>query len=1196
MIRLHYANRLESLIAPLADAIAAQQRERPLERVTIVVPSRVIEHFLKHRVAETIGIAANLDFPFLRKFFAEVIKKADPKLRILEVEELEVILFESLRTLLSGDSGDFHAPRGYVEMGPATAEERELRTFRLAGQMARLFRDYSIARRSMLQKWTRADDLDGGQSSETEIWQRKLWISIFNASGYLRNQWKDDPEFEWLLLPDAFEAVSASKLKAALPAQVHVFGLAYAGPAYIKVFSQIGNLVDLSLYALNPCLEFWEDVQHLSRIDREAWAHHHSRVGSELEQSPDPFLLDAAGDTPALRLWARPGREYIRMLNELTDCDFEAHFTHRNLSADSSLLGVLQEDILNREPERPPHETDSPRDEGSIRFFACPNIAREAEIAANEIWSILERDQRGRDAMRFHQIAVIVPDALYQNYLPHLESAFSRLHQLPINIVSRGSGGESPVREAISLLLRLPLGRFLRDEMLHLMNHPAIRGEDSELETEQASRWCEHLGIFFGADADDLADSYIPRDAYHWDQGIRRMALGVFMGTERDQEAQFYRAPESIEYLPYETAQDEIPAVAAFIRNARRLLFDANEIRSRKLTLPQWAKLLSRLIVTNINVDNPDEERIRQQCIEAIDSISSPEIRSAPVPYRIAHELVSSRLSDLQPQLSQFTEHGIAIGPLSALRAIPFRAIFLLGLNEAQFPERERRDPTDLRHARRKTGDVSPTERDRYLFLETLLAARERICLSYIGRDAKTGDRLAPSSVVRELQYALRGYMSSHSIAQLTIEHPLSRYDSDYFPDVRGQDLPSHRNLTSYDAEAHRGATMAALRNDLARHCEGIPLPGRDEPIYQQLQKGAHDLMRPALRLLEMPRARATEIGTASEISLPISALRKFLECPLQGAAQYALGISEDGADELAQWEDEPIAQSILERTNLLREVFWKTRGNRELLAIEYAKSFRISRLSGEAPAGPFEQAAQQNDLREMGQWIELAERAGCLNLERWQEIRMGRGDELAKSDRIVSELSIPVRNVFGGDEQIRVVKIHGSLGFFSPVGDAALRLVLRKESKAKDFLGPFVSAILLAAAGELDERQFSAIVAGAGKGKSWIKIQGLHCPTSEQARAYLSDLLTDLLFDKNHYFLPIEAVEKVQREIDEEGTEDLEDIVNVVRDNEFSNCSSDYGPIRDARRFEPPTADHLKLILDRRFRLIRSIFSKEKS
>ena len=73
----------------------------------------------------------------------------------------------------------------------------------------------------------------------------------------------------------------------------------------------------------------------------------------------------------------------------------------------------------------------------------------------------------------------------------------------------------------------------------------------------------------------------------------------------------------------------------------------------------------------------------------------------------------------------------------------------------------------DLRLSRRKAGDVTPTERDRYLFLETLLAARERIGLSYTARDTKTGDQLEPSSIVRELQFILRGYANSGVIDSL---------------------------------------------------------------------------------------------------------------------------------------------------------------------------------------------------------------------------------------------------------------------------------------------------------------------------------------------------------------------------------------------------------------------------------------------
>ena len=1196
MIRLHYANRLEGLIPPLAASIAAQQRERPLRRVTIVVPSRVIEQFLKRRISEAIGIAANLDFPFLRRFFADVIHQAEPQLGILDVEDLELVLFESIRAAVRDDFDEFQVLRNYINVSDATEVEREVRTFHLASQLARLFHEYSISRDEMLQSWVRAID-SRDETSDTGKWQKRLWIATFDAEGYLRDELKADRDSSsWILLPAAFKKLSDATLKAALPDTVHVFGLAYVGRAYLRLVSRLGRLTNLNLYALNPCLEFWEDVQHLSYEDRARWVRQHSKVEGDLDKSTDPFNLDDDRDTPALRLWGRPGREYLRMLNELTDCDFEPHFALRDRSAERTLLASVQEDILNRAPQRSLSDPALHENDGSIKFLACPGVAREAEIVANEIWAMLERDERDTHPIRFHQIGVVVPDISYQEYLPHIENAFSRLHQLPMNIVS-GSGSESPVREAVDLLLRLPLGRFSREELLHVLNHPAIKSEDAEFESDQARRWCAELGIFFGADAEDLANTYIPSDSYHWDQGIRRLALGVFMDTDRSEEPRFYRAPDSIEYLPCETAQDDGPAAAAFIACARRLLSDVTEIRSYRGTLAQWSDLLGEFLLAHTHVEDPVDERIRERCIEAIDSIVSPELKAAPVSYQVVHEMVTSRIAELEAQTAQFTEHGIVVGPLSALRGIPFRTIFLVGMNEGDFPARDRHDPMDLRSVRRKAADVSPTERDRYLFLETLLAARERLCLSYVARDSKTGTPLEPSSVVRELQFILSGYVSNAALDGLTIEHPLSRYDSEYFPDLAPENPPRARVLRSYDDDARRGAAMAALRNDLARDCGNLPLPGRDGPIYQQLSSDVQNEMRPLLGITTLPSVPPSTIGS-HEISLPISALRKFLECPLQGAAKYALRIFEDDDDEdLEQQNEEPIAQSVLNRTNLLREVFWKARGDLAMVVDSYAKAFRISRLVGDAPAGPFARAAERIDHEKIGLWIREARAAGCGSLDRWQEVRMGRGDEFATADRVLGELSITVRAKFGNSEpHARMVRINGSLGFLSAAGSSAVRLVLRDQPKPKDFLGPFLTAIVLAAAGEMTEGRFHALVLGAGKNKVWNESRVLKCPSTERAKEYLVDLLGDLLFGKNHYFLPIEAVDEVDKELGRGSDVDLLDAVNEIRDNEFAGCSSDYGPIRDARRFDPPTVDEMKRIFDRRFSLIRTIFGRDKN
>ena len=168
------------------------------------------------------------------------------------------------------------------------------------------------------------------------------------------------------------------------------------------------------------------------------------------------------------------------------------------------------------------------------------------------------------------------------------------------------------------------------------------------------------------------------------------------------------------------------------------------------------------------------------------------------------------------------------------------------------------------------------------------------------------------------------------------------------------------------------------------------------------------------MRMAEVPAIAHERIG-AAEISLPIAALRKFIECPLQGAAQYALGIFEDDGSDLQQWQDEPVAQSILDRTTLLREVFWKVRGNQEWLGAEYARAFRISQLSGAAPVGPFAEAATRSDREDIDQWIEHAQHAGCESLARWNQVRIGRGDDPGKADRILPELLLPLRGGVDG-------------------------------------------------------------------------------------------------------------------------------------------------------------------------------------
>ncbi len=1199
MICLHYSNRLEELIAPLAAAIAEHQRGAPLARAVVVVPNRIVEEYLKLRLAEVTGVAANIEFPFLRRYLGRVVAAADPAIGVLEADDLELVIFECLRSAVDGADPEVSAVAQYVSSGTPRPEARELRLFQLSVRTAHLFREYAISRAAMLARWRTGAAPGLDSMRESERWQRRLYLSIFESGDRVAPRWIGNQETRRYPLTAALGAVAPDKLAAALARPLHVFGLSYAGPEFARIFAKLGELTDLHIYALNPCMEFWEDADSAPAGARDRFARRAHRVGAALDTADDPFGLDVPGDNAALRLWGKPGREYVRLLNELTACDFDSHFSHPlDCARQGSLLARVQESILLREPETSAAAPAPPsaRDE-SIRFLACPGIRREVEIVADSIWQLIIENEKAPAglALRFHQIAIAIPDAQLERYLPHVETVFEERYQIPLNMVDRPFSAQGRVVEAVELLLRLALGRFGRDEVLHLVTHPAIAG-DAQPDIARWEEWCQSLGVFFGADQREFAATYIPANHYHWDQALRRLALGAFMTGENGGETRTVSGPEGAEYLPCEIAQDDIESAGALILSVRKLIAEALDLRARRLPMSQWARLLSDLVRSYVRPADPAGRAVADRCIGAIESMASEELPGEPVFYPVACARALGRITGAQSEQGRYAESGVAVGSFAALRSIPFRAIFALGLGETVFPEREKHDLLDLRLARRRAGDVSANQRDRYLFLETLLAARERLILSWVSRDALTGQKLEPSALISELKLIARGYLDQAELEALTTVHRRSRYDLDYFPDLVGK-APIN-GLVSFDRHARDGARMAALRADLEKACGNVARAASDQELLEMLSVQVQNELAPALRIVAPPGAGAGGLAEQRVIPLSLGALRRFLECPLQGAARYALGMMDDDDGDDEDTENEPLTQTQLDLVVLLRDAFWRGRGEAEAVRAEYERGLRLHQLEGKAPVGPFADAVRTAFSRRIDLCIEQAQALRIANLEGWERIRFGGAEEAADADRVLPPILLDVKvRRLAGDRTVRV-SLRGTVAV-SPRRDKSIRCIARASGAGpKDFLEGFLGAIALAAAGETSARSFQAIAVGSsGDGADEVKItRELKVPSAAQALEYLTALADDLFSANNHYFLPIDAVAEVykkarkgKRVTDRLIWETIEDL----RDNDFHRCSSDYGPIRNPRFYNPPPPRQVKEIIKRRFDPIQTIFSQ---
>lgn len=1191
MIRLVYSNRTEELLAALAEDLDSHGR-RPGASVFatthLVVPNRHVDALVRVAVARRSGVSFNMATHLLPDLLPDLLSGASPRrgerLRLLDRTALRGLLL----SVLSGTkAGDHRAALGpvveYVHGDGHRDDAADVRRFQLATELAGVFIDYAFTRPEMLEAWregrlTLADSPSAGE----ERWQRALWLEVFGREGAVQRSAARGER--WVTVSELLDPSSPVSLqRIELPDRLYFLGFSHLGRSLHRLVAAMAERSRVFVYALNPCEEFWEDLAGASVRSEAA-----SRRGPD---EHDPYGLEREGDTPLLRLWGRPGRENIRSLNALSQCDFEPRFVDPN-EAGATLLHQLQHDVLRRNPARPrPGEGPSPfvADE-SVRVLSCRGVRREAEVVANEIWRLLRDDPE----LKFDDVAVVLPSRVAARYVPHLAAAFGECGQTPFTVLDLPAPRDSRAIEAVELLLALPFGVFGRHDLLRLCTHPLVAARFPDDDAATWVAWADALGIVHGADHKDHSDTYIARDILNWEQGVRRLALGAFMTGERSGDTRVFHAGGE-DYLPEEHTQASQLSAGRFALLIRSLTTDARAARSQRRRPADWVRFFRLLVKSYLAPSSEREGKELTACVEALAAVDDEALGGLEVPYRVAYQLAISALGELKSKTGVYPCEGVAIGSYETLRGVPFRVVFAMGLSEGAFPEVERRNPLDLRAVRAKTSDQGQRDGDRYAFLETLLNTRDRLYLSYVGRDPVTGEPQQASSIVLDLCDVLeRGYLPRREVEGLWVEHPLRRYDQAYHPDLFGLSTTGRR-LTSALPEARREAQARALGEHLRAHVGAHA--AIDARALERANPTAWRRLSRLLQTFSLPEAGAPgegqrpaidEAPVGAEAARPLrvsaSTLRKFLECPMQGYAGFVLRLADDEDDALAV-EDEPFSMSRMHETSSLREWFTEAvvRGVDPVMLYDR----RIARLErrGRAPTGLFAEIERDRHRACLRAWSRavapMVEQAGGAVV-----LRFGPTDEHGYVDRALApvELEVVVPGASGGPVGRRVrVEIVGSTSLMLERPRASLLLSPREGRRdpsgklraEKSLLRALIDHALATASGATQGGPHEGVFVDGDGLTSAVAFEAFD--STAAARAYLEALVVDLLTGPHAYLMPFEAVFAHKAE-----GKTIEAEVESLRGTD--HFSSRYGPVKRIDDLEAPTADAAASMIDRRF------------
>ena len=213
-------------------------------------------------------------------------------------------------------------------------------------------------------------------------------------------------------------------------------------------------------------------------------------------------------------------------------------------------------------------------------------------------------------------------------------------------------------------------------------------------------------------------------------------------------------------HFTYDESSGLVAELAGQLADLLAQLSHWRQILSEARPLEAWLPLCRQLLDAFFAADSDTEvvlALIEQQWQQAINFGLAARYPDE-VPLTILRDDLAARLD--QERISQrFLAGQINFCTLMPMRSIPFKVVCLLGMNDGVYPRTLPPLGFDLMAQQVKRGDRSRRDDDRYLFLEAILSAQQRLYISFIGRSIQDNSLRYPSVLVTELlEYLEQSY------------------------------------------------------------------------------------------------------------------------------------------------------------------------------------------------------------------------------------------------------------------------------------------------------------------------------------------------------------------------------------------------------------------------------------------------------
>lgn len=755
MLHLHLSNRPEALATALAERLRAEPL--PLFEVEpVVVPSTASARWLGFRLADALGASAQVAMPFAAAFVWQLFGRVLPDVAARNPFDRPALQWRLLRQVAGSEA---------VPLRRYLAGDDGSRAQELAVRLAALFDRYLVERPDWLLAWGAGRRVGLGPD---EAWQAGLWQALLAE---LADVPAEHPRERFLAA-----LARSPQARQRLPRRISLFAVEAMPALYWEVFAGLAEWIDVHVFVLSPCREYWGDLERVR-----------TRLRLELEQ-PDAAALIDSGHPLLASLGRARQPAVVRLADTLGERggNESAYF----VAPSASLLGRLQRDLLDLTESR-----GCPVD-ASLQVHACHGALREAEVLHDRLLDLFER----LPGLQPADLLILTPDI--ETYGPLVEAVLQHAapsRRIPCTLADRPLG-QAPLWRALRRLCAVAAGELDAESTLGLLDEPAVRrafdiaADDLPLLRD----WVAAAGIRWAEDGTARARRGLPADdAHSWRAGLRRLLLGVALP---DTETRLYG-----DLLPLPHVEGTRAELLGRLVDFAEAVFDVSRKVGAGRTAGDWCEWLLATLARCCAPDesDPAEASAAQQLRSALAELAGL-ARGAgcttPLPLSAILREIDAALAERAPPQA-FLSGAATIAALQPGRPVPARVICLVGMNDGAWPQPVPQPGFDLLAKYPRPGDRNRRAEERHALLETLLCARDALVVTFTGNDPRSNVALPPAAPLSEVLDTLAA-MTGLAAARFIVSHPLQPFGTAYHD-------RSDERLFSFDAEQCLPATRA---------------------------------------------------------------------------------------------------------------------------------------------------------------------------------------------------------------------------------------------------------------------------------------------------------------------------------------------------------------------------------------------------